>query len=345
MARMGRISFTTPIKYCTALGVFLLCLGSLQQPAWAHGGVSSKEDLCVIEIGFFRAHFKVYLPELKQHEEFCEDLPAAGEAVFVMEYLHPSLDTVPVDFRIIRNETGMGRHTRLEDVEQLGNLDELTVFHRPAAVQADVFTVLHEFESAGQFVGIVTVQQPGTQRTYSTVFPFDVGFTGLGFGSFFILVVLAIHLLYLYMSGWFSRRRLAVGAIALALLWLPGLAGAATQVSSTMPGTDVWVSRLGQFRVAYESELEPLVINRIHNGVLRIESSAGEPIADAQIVITGGMPLHDHGLATQPQVTRYLGEGKYLVEGMRYHMHGAWELLITIEARGKKDTVVIPLQL
>lgn len=345
MARMGRGSFATPIKRCTALGVFLLCLIVPQQPAWGHGGVSLKEDLCVIEIGFFRAHFKVYLPELRQHEEFCEDLPAAGEAVFVMEYVHPSLDTVPVDFRIIRNETGLGRYTRLEDVEKLGNLDELTVFHHPAAAQADVFTVLHDFESAGHFVGIVTVQQPDTQQAYRAVFPFDVGFTGFGYGTLFILGALAIHLQYLYMSGWFARRRRAAAAVALALLSIPGLAGATTQAPEDPHGGEGWISRHGEFRVVYESELEPLVINRIHNGVLRIETGAGEPVADAQISIAGGMPLHDHGLATQPQVTRYLGDGQYQVEGLRYHMHGAWELLITIEAKGKKDTVVIPLQL
>jgi len=307
--------------------------------------VSLKEDLCVIQVGFFRAHFKVYLPELRQHEEFCEDLPAAGEAVFVMEYMHPSLDTVPVDFRIIRNETGLGRYTRLEDVEKMGNLDELTVFHHPAAAQVDVFTVLHEFESAGHFVGIVTVQQADTQQTLKAVFPFDVGFTGFGYGTLFILGALAIHLQYLYLSGWFARRRRVAAAVALALLWLPGLAGAATQTSSATPGDGGWMSRHGQFRVTYESDIEPPVINRIHSGELRIETNDGEPVADAQISIAGGMPLHDHGLATQPQVTGYLGDGKYLVEGVRYHMHGAWELFITIEAGGKKDTVVIPLQL
>jgi hypothetical protein len=44
-------------------------------------------------------------------------------------------------------------------------------------------------------------------------------------------------------------------------------------------------------------------------------------------------------------VTGYLGDGNYRVEGLRYHMHGAWELVITIDAQGKRDTVVIPLQL
>ncbi|HEX7718408.1 MAG TPA: hypothetical protein VF389_01260, partial [Woeseiaceae bacterium] len=71
----------------------------------------------------------------------------------------------------------------------------------------DVFTVLYNFESAGKFVGIVTVQQPDNQKVYTAVFPFDVGFTGFGYWPHFLLAVIALHLNYLRMSGWFSRPR------------------------------------------------------------------------------------------------------------------------------------------
>jgi hypothetical protein len=57
------------------------------------------------------------------------------------------------------------------------------------------------------------------------------------------------------------------------------------------------------------------------------------------------MPEHDHGLPTAPAVTRNLGNGDYLVEGLRFHMNGYWELEFTITARGATDTVVIPLTL
>ena len=335
MARMRRGSFATPINRLTAACIVLLCLALSQQPAWGHGGVSLSEDLCMIEIGFFRAHFKVYVPERKQHEEFCEDLPVAGDTLFVMEYLHPSLDTVPVDFRIIRNETGLGKYTRLADVQKMGNLDTLTEFYHPAAAQADVFTVRHLFEESGNFVGIVTVEQPDTGQAYTAVFPFAVGFSGPGYGTLFLLGAVALHLQYLYLSGWFKRRRQAAAALALLLLL------AAVPVNAE----DSWVSRSGIFQVAFHAELDPLQINRIHNAVLLIRTPAGAPVADATVTVSGGMPLHNHGLATEPQVTRYLGEGKYLVEGLRYHMHGAWELVISIEAGEGKDTVVIPLQL
>ena len=187
--------------------MLLLCLAILQPSAWGHGSVSIKDDLCLIEAGFFRAHFKIYLPGQRQHEQFCEDLPAVGESVFVMEYIYPALGRVPVDFRIIRNVTGLGRFTRWQDIEQISDLEEITVFHHASAAQADVFTVLHDFKSAGPFVGIVTVQHPDTKRVYTAVFPFQVGFAGFGYWPLFILTAVLLQLHFLYSSGWFAQRR------------------------------------------------------------------------------------------------------------------------------------------
>ena len=86
---------------------FLLVL-SMQQ-AGAHGGVVEEDDICVIKVEYLRAHFKIYQPRQSGHKQFCEDLPSATESVFVMEYMHDALQTMPVDFRIIRDVTGKGR--------------------------------------------------------------------------------------------------------------------------------------------------------------------------------------------------------------------------------------------
>lgn len=175
--------------------------------AGAHGSVAAEDDQCLIEIGYYKAHFKVYLPGRKRHDQFCEDLPSAGESIFVMEYVHTGLSEVPIDFRIIRNVTGKGRFTRLEDVERIDDLDAVTVFHHPARAQPDVFTVRHEFAEAGKFVGVVTLRQPGTGKIHTAVFPFDVGFTGFGYWPLFALIAIMLQLNYLWMGGWFSRWR------------------------------------------------------------------------------------------------------------------------------------------
>jgi hypothetical protein len=104
-----------------------------------------------------------------------------------------------------------------------------------------------------------------------------------------------------------------------------------------------WLTRSGYYRISYRSELQPIVINRIHSWIFHVETPDGTPVDGAEITITGGMPLHNHGLPTAPRMTINIDNGDYRVEGMRFHMNGDWELLVTIDADGRRDTVVIPL--
>ena len=101
----------------------------------------------------------------------------------------------------------------------------------------------------------------------------------------------------------------------------------------------------GHFRLRFESDLEPLSINKIHTWRVLIENRNGEPAGDATVLIDGGMPAHDHGLPTAPRMTRELDDGLFLIEGMRFHMGGYWEIAITITHDGVSDTVLIPLEL
>ena len=107
---------------------------------------------------------------------------------------------------------------------------------------------------------------------------------------------------------------------------------------------EVWETNGGSFNVWYSSKLVPIPINQIHQWVLHIESAEGEPISDASLELVGGMPLHDHGLPTIPSATEYLGEGNYLIEGMRFHMMGDWEITVEISQGDLSETVLIPLR-
>ena len=104
-------------------------------------------------------------------------------------------------------------------------------------------------------------------------------------------------------------------------------------------------STAGRYQVSFRSELEPIAINRIHNWVLHIETSQGQLVDDAEITVTGSMPGHNHGLPTNPQMTHYLGDGDYLIEGMRFHMNGSWQVTFTISERSDSDTVTFELEL
>jgi hypothetical protein len=136
---------------------------------------------------------------------------------------------------------------------------------------------------------------------------------------------------------------MALAAFFLALLLFFHATSATAQGTGSIIGP--WTSRGGELQISYASNLHPLIINQIHSWVLYVETSKGTPVADAELAVEGGMPEHDHGLPTRPRVTRYLGDGKYLLEGMRFHMPGAWEIHVAIDALGKQDVVIISLTL
>ena len=148
---------------------------SFIQLAHGHGSVVAEEDLCVIKIGFYTAHFTVYQPRAYGHQEFCEDLPVATETVFVLNYLHDSMREVPVDFRILIDRNDLGRFARFEDVEQLDFSRDTVLYQQPLKQADAVFTVLHEFEAPGNYIGLVTASSPTGERIYTAVFPFAVG--------------------------------------------------------------------------------------------------------------------------------------------------------------------------
>ena len=101
----------------------------------------------------------------------------------------------------------------------------------------------------------------------------------------------------------------------------------------------------GHFFITYESQAKPIIINQMHAWIINIQDENRQKVTDASVEIAGGMPEHDHGLPTQPKVTKNLGKGKYLLEGLKFHMHGSWVVTLSIEAAGKTDQVTFSLNL
>ena len=105
-----------------------------------------------------------------------------------------------------------------------------------------------------------------------------------------------------------------------------------------------WASNNKLFTVSVESELDPIVINQIHSWTLQLQDAQGIAVTGADLSLVGGMPEHNHGLATAP-VIEPAGEGSYSLQGLRFHMLGYWELELTIEHAGINDIVLITLEL
>jgi hypothetical protein len=99
------------------------------------------------------------------------------------------------------------------------------------------------------------------------------------------------------------------------------------------------------FKIEIYSELSPLSINTIHSWHIRVLDRDDEILELEELNVFGGMPEHDHGLPTQPEVTMRLDNGDYLLEGVRFHMQGRWELQIEFQYAGVDDTAIIDFDL
>lgn len=300
----------------------------------AHGSVVAEDDLCVINVGYLKAHFKIYVPQQTGHSEYCEDIPVRGESVFVMEYQHDGLAEAEVGFRIIRNVTGKGIFARQEDVAAIDDIAAVTVRYEPPAVVPDVYTLLQDFAEDGEYIGIVTANNTISGKSYSAVFPFEVGDTGTGVWPWIVAGLVILQLIY-----WFWGRTANTHTAA--------LLAAALIVSGTVhaEGAGEAVSTKGKYVVTYQPSIAPIPVNTMHTWTLRIVRDDGSPVSNAAVGFDGGMPQHDHGLPTVPRATALADAGLFLVAGIRFHMHGSWEITIAIDDGAVRDIVVIPLHL
>jgi hypothetical protein len=143
-------------------------------------------------------------------------------------------------------------------------------------------------------------------------------------------------------------KRLAIIAGAVVLALIAAVAGLAAWMSYVPADLDLSTTRMsaqGAYRVSYQPRRGPVPVNQIHAWTLHVETADGRPVESATILVDGDMPQHGHGLPTEPQVTADLGNGDYLVEGLKFHMPGWWVMDFTIDADGQSDTVRFDLLL
>ena len=91
--------------------------------------------------------------------------------------------------------------------------------------------------------------------------------------------------------------------------------------------------------------LEQIRFGKLHRWNLEIVTADGTPVDECTVTVSGGMPQHGHGLPTKPLVTQHLGDGKHVVEGMRFNMGGWWVVKFHIEGAKGSDVVTFNLKL
>jgi hypothetical protein len=134
------------------------------------------------------------------------------------------------------------------------------------------------------------------------------------------------------------RLLLAVLSIALALVGCdagPDAGGPAWAGRATSQG--------GSHRVAVRPRDASAPRGELHEWIVRVERTDGEPVRLRLVQFDGGMPAHRHGFVTTPRVTRELGGGEFLVEGVKFHMPGDWELRVTWIGPEGTDGAILPI--
>ena len=154
----------------------VLCIVLISGAAWGHGGVSIEDDMCIMQVGPYRAHFTGYIPDRRATQEFCEDIPDTGRAIFAIDFINDELRRMQVDFRIIRDVNNIGIRAKYDDLGAKEDIERATIYYRPPEVlSTGTFNASYTFPEKGHFIGIVTARHPETGKEYVSVFPFAVG--------------------------------------------------------------------------------------------------------------------------------------------------------------------------
>ncbi len=143
-----------------------------------------------------------------------------------------------------------------------------------------------------------------------------------------------------------SRIHARIAAVASTLLTLTLLTGC---MLFARPPKDLDYARTrasatGRYVVTIHPQGDSIPKGKLQKWTLHLATAAGAPVDSAVMTVDGGMPQHGHGLPTKPRVTRAMGNGDHLVEGMKFNMGGWWVVRFRINGAQGADSVVFNLK-
>ncbi len=105
------------------------------------------------------------------------------------------------------------------------------------------------------------------------------------------------------------------------------------------------MSEAGLYRATIRPQGDSIPQGRLQRWTLHLETAQGALVDSATVSVDGGMPQHGHGLPTKPRVTRAMGNGDHLVEGMKFNMGGWWVVKFRVNATPGSDSLVFNVKL
>ena len=140
-------------------------------------------------------------------------------------------------------------------------------------------------------------------------------------------------------------RHVAAGALAIAVLILLSGCMMFAKPPADLDYSRTRTSEAGRYRATIRPQGDSIPTGKLQRWTLHLETVAGARVDSAAVTVDGGMPQHGHGLPTKPQVTRALGNGDHLVEGMKFNMGGWWVVKFHVVAAAGSDSLLFNLKL
>ena len=156
--------------------VLIMILAMMPSILLAHGGVSIEDDVCIIKLSNYKAHFTGYMPEKRGMREYCESFPVTGRAIIAIDFISGELREQRIQFEVAKDFTGKGADVTAADLE-----GDNSIKYQESLVHSDIagfrnsgtisFPV--DLDSKGWYIGVMRiVSEDGI--TGESVFPFNV---------------------------------------------------------------------------------------------------------------------------------------------------------------------------
>ena len=127
-----------------------------------------------------------------------------------------------------------------------------------------------------------------------------------------------------------TRRAALAPALLPLLALLTGGGTAHAACGDTLPAAHRLLAEAEGLQIAFAPSPAPLPLGRHFALDIVVCAPAGQSLP-ATLAVDADMPAHRHGMNYRASVTA-LGDGRFRVEGLMFHMAGRWRLLFDLPA-------------
>jgi hypothetical protein len=118
---------------------------------------------------------------------------------------------------------------------------------------------------------------------------------------------------------------------------------AAAQACGDTLGKGVARSESKSYVVVWRADPAPIAVSR-HFALDVVVCPKAGAVPPKSLAVDATMPAHRHGMNYRPTIAA-AGAGRFRVEGLMFHMPGAWEIAFDVAAADGTERVRVPYEL